>query len=649
MGERILLVDDEEGIRTVLRISLSDRGYEVFTAENGEQALDIFREKSPSIVLTDIKMPGMDGLQLLEVIKRESPDTEVIMITGHGDMDLAIKSLKHQATDFITKPINDDILEIALNRARERMFMRNQLRAYTENLENLVLEKSQRLVELERQMAVGQAVEGLSAAIRDIAGDLDQGATGIRYFNEMPCYVSIHNRDLKIIAINQLYTKRLGGLVGGDSWQIYKRPLHQVQDCPANKTFQSGTGQRSREVVRYQTGEEVPVIVHTAPIRNSKSQVELVLEIAADVTEIERLQEELRTTRQHYQQLFDEVPCYISVQDREFRMTAVNRRFKEDFGETIGTHCYEAYKFRSEPCNECPVARTFEDGKSHHSEMTVVSKTGKKYTVLVWTAPIRNTYGDIIQVMEMMTNITEIRQLQDHLSTLGLLIGSLSHGIKGLLTGLDGGMYLLGSGFARENEEQIKRGWDSVKLMVERIRRMVLDILYYAKKRELQLEKVDIFSFAGELAMTMEQKAGSHGIRFVNELNPVLGEFEVDAGAVRSALINILENALDACLEDKQKDDHQITFNVMDNEDSILFEVTDNGIGMDIETKENLFTLFFSTKGKSGTGLGLFISNKVVEQHGGRIEVQSEPRKGTQFRIRMPKRLPDSAKSTKSR
>jgi YesN/AraC family two-component response regulator len=104
--EKILLVDDEEGIRKVLGISLSDIGYTVFTAENGKEAFKIFEEVDPSIVLTDIKMPGMDGIELLKKIKDTSPNTEVIMISGHGDMDLAIKSLKYEAVDFVTKRRN---------------------------------------------------------------------------------------------------------------------------------------------------------------------------------------------------------------------------------------------------------------------------------------------------------------------------------------------------------------------------------------------------------------------------------------------------------------------------------------------------------------------------------------------------------------
>jgi signal transduction histidine kinase len=169
---RILLVDDEAGIRTVLGIALTDSGYAVTTAENGEDALAKFRQLRPPIVLTDIKMPDMDGIELLQQIKAESADTEVIMFTGHGDMELAIKSLKYDATDFVTKPINDEVLEIALKRARERIVLRRQVRAYTQNLERLVDEKARQLIEAERMAAVGQTVAELSHTIKNIANAL---------------------------------------------------------------------------------------------------------------------------------------------------------------------------------------------------------------------------------------------------------------------------------------------------------------------------------------------------------------------------------------------------------------------------------------------------------------------------------------------
>ncbi|MBW1700995.1 MAG: response regulator [Deltaproteobacteria bacterium] len=175
MGQRILLVDDEEGIRKVLGITLTDIGYEVLSAKNGEEALKLFRKAEPRIVLTDIKMPGIDGIQVLQTIKEERPDTEVIMITGHGDMEMAIQSLKFDATDFVTKPINDDALEIALKRANEKIALRTKLKEYTENLEFLVEEKTKKLLEAERLAAMGQTAASMAHAIKNITAGLTGG------------------------------------------------------------------------------------------------------------------------------------------------------------------------------------------------------------------------------------------------------------------------------------------------------------------------------------------------------------------------------------------------------------------------------------------------------------------------------------------
>lgn len=175
MTRKILLVDDEEGIRTVLKISLEDKGYEVHVAESGQKALEVLEQIEPPIVLTDIKMPGMDGVELLQKIKEKRPDTQVIMITGHGDMDLAIQSLKYDATDFVTKPIDDEVLDIALKRAIERITLREKLRQYTEHLERLVEEKSAQLIEAERLAAVGETAAAMAHAIKNCAGSLTGG------------------------------------------------------------------------------------------------------------------------------------------------------------------------------------------------------------------------------------------------------------------------------------------------------------------------------------------------------------------------------------------------------------------------------------------------------------------------------------------
>jgi YesN/AraC family two-component response regulator len=121
MKDKVLVIDDERPTLKMFTLLLSAYGYEVLTAENGLEGVEIFRRESPELVLTDIKMPVMDGIEALKAIKKLNPATEVIVITGHGDMDLAIQALNLDATDFINKPLKREALEKALTRAGERM------------------------------------------------------------------------------------------------------------------------------------------------------------------------------------------------------------------------------------------------------------------------------------------------------------------------------------------------------------------------------------------------------------------------------------------------------------------------------------------------------------------------------------------------
>lgn len=173
----LLLVDDEEGIRRVLSVFLADFGYKVSTAPDGEAALAMLAaaapDELPDIIISDIKMPGLDGLGLLGAVKERWPDIEVLMLTGHGDMELAISSLQLGAGDFLNKPVSDSALEISLKRAEERRAMREALRQHTEELEALVAQRTSELLESERFAAVGETAASLAHAIKNVAGGLE--------------------------------------------------------------------------------------------------------------------------------------------------------------------------------------------------------------------------------------------------------------------------------------------------------------------------------------------------------------------------------------------------------------------------------------------------------------------------------------------
>ncbi|MBI5115873.1 PAS domain-containing sensor histidine kinase [Candidatus Poribacteria bacterium] len=461
-----------------------------------------------------------------------------------------------------------------------------------------------------------------------------------QYFDGMPCYLTVQDRNFKIIEANRRFKNDFGDFEGRYCYQVYKHRSERCEVCPVDRTFRDGISHGSEEEVKSLDGRDVSVIVYTTPIRNEKGEITSVLEMSTDITEIKLLQTQLKESQERYRLIFEKVPCYISIQDQELSIIEANSRFKEDFGDRLGCKCYEVYKHRGEECLPCPVQATFSDGKVHQSEEVVTSKTGEQVNVVVYTTPIREVDGEIKSVMEMSTNITQIRRLQSQLTSLGLLIGSISHGIKGLLNSLDGGIYMVNTGLEKNKQDRVKQGWDMVQRNMSRIRSMVLDILYYAKDREPDWELITAVEAIEEVSGIMEVKAKERGIEFRRDFDRDAGTFEGDKKAIRSLLVNLLENSLDACRVDKKKDSHYITLGLKGNPDHVLFEIEDNGIGMDQETREKAFSLFFSSKGAGGTGLGLFISNKIALAHGGSIQLESEANKGARLTVKLPRKRP---------
>jgi len=267
--------------------------------------------------------------------------------------------------------------------------------------------------------------------------------------------------------------------------------------------------------------------------------------------------------------------------------------------------------------------------------------------VMVYTAPVLNARGEIEGAIEMSANITQIRELQSQLTSIGMLISTISHGIKGVLTGLDGGVYLVNTGLKKDDRARVQQGWEMVQRNIDRIRSMVFDLLYYAKDRELELQAANPCDIVDDVCRVFADKGQRSNIELKKSFGENVGTFEVDPKAVHSLLVNLLENAFDACRTDRGKTAHEIGIHVYREGDDVVFRISDNGIGMDRETKEKVFSLFFSSKGTEGTGLGLFVANKIAMKHGGKIEIDSSPGRGTCFVASIPasprNRLPGSA------
>jgi PAS domain S-box-containing protein len=240
-------------------------------------------------------------------------------------------------------------------------------------------------------------------------------------------------------------------------------------------------------------------------------------------------------------------------------------------------------------------------------------------------------------VLGYFMDVTELKRLQGNLSSLGLMVGTVSHSLKGCITGMDAGLYLIETGFYRNKPARIEEGLDVAKLMIDRINKLVQNILYYSKERELILENYDVWAFAQDIVKSMETRIRAANITFETEFSNKLGKFRIDFNKLRPAMINILENAMEACIEDTRTLSHTIRFYAHDTDDRVVFEISDNGPGMDPDRVHKIFQLFYSSKSVHGTGLGLFITRNIVRQHGGNISVESTPGQGAHFVITLPR------------
>lgn len=452
-------------------------------------------------------------------------------------------------------------------------------------------------------------------------------------FDEVPCYLTLVSNDYKIVKANRAFRENFGELEGKDCFAAYKGLGSKCPDCPVEKTFQSGESHQSEEIWNL-NGKQANVFVTTSPIVDKDGNVLEVLEMSVDVTRIKRLQRELEKRQREYRQLFEKAPCYLTVVDRDYQIIQANQLFERDFGQGIGRKCFRVYKKRESRCDNCPVEKTFIDGNTHTSE-EVWRRQGEETHIIAYTAPLYDNSGNIFAVMEMCTNITEIKRLQSELMLLGETIAGMSHTIKNIVNGLQGGVYMVDSGLERSKRDRMEDGWRIVKKNVEKVSELVHGILYASKERQPEFRKIDPVNLLNEVCDLYENKAAKSGVELVRDFDDPMGEALLDPQGMHSVMSNLISNALQAFAA-LEEDGKKVTVSAFVADSKLNVYVTDNGPGIDRDVKRNLFSKFYSTKGSKGTGLGLVITRKIVQEHGGSIEVESEPGKGTSFRILIP-------------
>jgi len=577
-------------------------------------------------------------------------------------------------------------------------------------------------------------------------------------FESVPSSISVIDRDYKIIAANKNFEGYFGDWEGRLCHQVYKGSNKPCFHCQADLVFKDGQPRVSDETGIDRHGRTCHYIVHLAPITDDNGDVEYVVEMSTDVTETRRWQ-------RNYNLLFERVPCFISIIDENFRIVRSNEKSRQMFGETEGDYCYQVYKRKNSPCDDCPAALTFKDGAEHTITQIGYRPDGKPLHYIVTTAPLSRGEDGVAHVIEIATDITEIKDLQgelrltrdlseslirnsvtgiialdndgqprivnpvareilglepdqliytdelkqllpeetyssmvednpvleipeviinsltgekvpvklrvvglrsqskeigraiflddlrqikklegekldaERLAAVGQTVAGLAHTIKNLLMGLEGGMYMVDTGLQRGEAKRIVEGWAVLQRNFNKTTDLVKDFLAFSKGKPPSLQIIKPNNLIENIVELYRDTAQRQGVEFTANPGKDVKSAPLDPDGMEACLTNLVSNGIDAAIlrDDKAG---QVVISTYEKDGELIFEVSDNGTGMDSEIQRKVFTTFFTTKGGKGTGLGLLTTRKIVQEHGGKLEVDSEEGVGSTFRIRLPlKRL----------
>ncbi len=619
---RILVVDDELGPRESLRMLLKP-AYQIQTAENGHAALKELARFRPDVVIMDIKMPEMDGLELLQRVKRIDPSIEVIMITAYASLETVKHALTHGAFEYLIKPFSrqdlEDVVRRALLRRQSDLGTKSQVAGLVEEMRTLSA-KTRELEEAARREAAEQSLRVTQLSIlreisRTIVGQLEP------------------------YELTTAITEQLRTALGYDRVAI-------TGDMPAGTG--GGDACVTSCIIRDAQGPLGYLVADNRasgrPLDPREGELlEMLSEYLAIALRNSRLYGEIADTKRSLEKLIASAgDAIISVRPDDHIdgwNPAADRIFGLGAHEALGRNITELL-----PAGEYRDAkhRLAEGAAMQTFETTPAPGDPRPTALAVTLSALHGRLGGLEGLIAIVRDITAQRAVErqlhqsEKLTALGQLAGGIAHDFNNLLQAILGYAQLM---------KQNPRDLDFMERSLKVVESAALDgsetvrrIQTFARLRpEEQFVAVDVNQIVQDaVAITRprwEEKIAHD--RGPIELRLELGKVEAIRGrpaALTEVMTNLILNALDAMPEGG----NLAIGTRPDRDQAIVITVADTGIGMPEAVRQRIFEPFFSTKGEAGSGLGLSMAYSIVRRHGGEIDVESEAGRGTTFTLRFP-------------
>ena len=629
---RVLVVDDEMGPRESLRMILKPR-YEIATAESGEAALKTLGTFHPDLIFMDIKMPQMDGIELLRRIKGTDPSIEVVMITAYASLETVKNALTHGAFEYLIKPFSRQDLEEtakrALARRQDGIGTRNQLSALVEEMRGLAskarsLEEEARREDTHQSLRVAQ-LSILREISRSLLGQLD--------FRELTTAITTLLKEA--LGYDEA-TVRLGSAVPADT------PGETRIVCPIRE---------EGNILGYLL---VANRSATRPIDPGERQLlEMLSDYLAVAIRNSRLYGEVAETKQYLEQLIVSAGDAIISVDGEGQIRSWNPAADRIFGFTSDQAIGQPFAnlLPQEPY------RAARGGLSRENPVRAFDASAKRadgrplnLAVTLSYLPGRNGGSEgLLAIVRDMTAQREIEaqmHQSERLTALGQMAGGIAHDFNNLLQAILGYAQLMAR--SPGNTDVVRRGIDVIEKAANGGAETVRRIQKFARLRpDEPFVSMDLNQVVRDsLAITRprwEEKKVKGGVPLQLELE--LGPVPVVMGRpaeLNEVITNLVLNAIDAM---PRGGTLRLRTRLGDHRHAVI-TVADTGMGMTEEVRKRVFDPFFTTKGEEGTGLGLSVSHSIIERHGGDLRVDSRPGEGTTFTITLPIGMGPAGEST---
>ena len=619
---RVLVVDDELGPRESLRMLLKPV-YQIQTAENGRTALDLLRRFQPDVVIMDIKMPEMDGLELLRHVKRADPSIEVVMITAYASLETVRLALTHGAFEYLIKPFSrqdlEDVVHRALARRQADLGARGQVAHLVEEMRHLSA-KTRELEEAARHETAEQSLRVMQLSIlreisRTIVGQLDPQR------------------------VTAAVTEQIRAALGYDGVAV-------VPELPVDLDTADATAMAC--AIHDGQGPLGYLVVDNRPSRRpidprERELLEMLSEYLAIALRNSRLYGEIADTKRSLEQLIASAGDAIISVSPEDRIEGWNPAAERVFGlaaaQAIGRPITDLL-----PRGDYTDARRRlgEGTPMHGFETTATAGQPRPMEPAVTLSALHGRHGGLEGLIAIVRDITAQREVEkqlrqsEKLTALGQLAGGIAHDFNNLLQAILGYAQLM-----KQNPRDIdfvSRSLNIVEAAAVDGSETVRRIQQFARLRpDEQFVGVDVNQIVHD-AVAIVRPRWEEKIARDNrplDLRLDLGTIETINGrpaALAELMTNLILNALDA-----MPDGGTLTVSTRsDPGRHITLTVTDTGVGMAETVRRRIFEPFFSTKGEGGSGLGLSMVYSIVRRHGGDIRVESEPGRGATFTLTFP-------------